>query len=52
MARALTWLRNTSLGCAAPSLEFTTISPVRIPFGTRRSPHVVRTIAKYPTEIR
>jgi hypothetical protein len=43
MARALTWLRNTSLDCAAPRSAFTTTSPVRISSDMLRSPHGVRT---------
>lgn len=43
MARALIWLRNTSLDYVAPKSEFTTTSLVRISSRTRKSPHDVRT---------
>jgi hypothetical protein len=48
MARALTWLRNTSLGAAAPRPEFTTASPVRI---SSASSHSARTTTRSSTEI-
>ena len=52
MARALTWLKNTSLDSVEPRSPFTTTSPVRISSGTRRNPHGARTIGAYRTEIR
>lgn len=52
MARALTWLRNTSSVYAAPKSAFTNISPVRISSSARRGRPGARTIAASLTEIR
>jgi hypothetical protein len=39
MARALTWLRNTSPACAGPRSAFTTTLPGHICSDTRESRH-------------
>jgi hypothetical protein len=38
MARALTWLRNTSPDCAVPGSALTAMSPVRTYLGTLMAP--------------
>ena len=45
MARALTWLRNTSHALAVPGSEFPTVSPVHIHSGVRTNPRGANTTA-------
>jgi hypothetical protein len=48
MARALTWLKNTSHVCVVPRSPFTTISLVRISSDMHKSPHGVRRVRRWP----